>query len=82
MAQQVDLNHFISFELIRSANETAQIEDFDFVVELTEFNIRSMVLQFEFISPLSISTGTFSDIIRFTILEPDLFVSSVSGLTI
>lgn len=82
MTEQVDLNHFISFELIRSMNEKAEVKELMFDVELKEFNVREMILQFDFINPLSISTGDISDIIRFTILQPDLFVSSASGLTI
>ena len=38
-------------------NETAEIKELDFDVELKEFNVREMILQFDFINPLSISTG-------------------------
>ena len=82
LKEQIDLNHFMKFELIQGANDSAPIEEFNYVVELTEFTSRSMILKLEFEYPLSISTGSRPDIFRWTILNPNFFISKDSGKTI
>ena len=72
----------MQFELIRGANDSALLEEIEFAIELSEFTARSMRLKFEFIDPLSISTGKTPDKFRATIVEPNLFISKQSGKTV
>ena len=82
LENQIDLSRFMNFDLIRGANDSALVEDFDYAIQLNEFTARSMTLKFEFSDPLSISTGRTPDIFRAKIIEPNLFISKTTGKTV
>ena len=62
--KQIDLQQFVKFEIIRGAEDSAPIEEFDFIVELKELSNRALVYAFTFLNPLSISIGSRPDIFR------------------
>jgi len=69
--------------LIRGDNST-KIEDFEYTVEVTEFEQLHMKLQFNFTKPdpLNLSIGKELDKIRFNITRPELFTSAETLLPI
>ena len=68
--------------MIPGSNDSASVEDFDFSVEVTKFEPRELNIKFEFANPLAISIGKVPDIIRATVIKPDLFSSKDSGKTV
>ena len=82
LKNEVDLNRFMEFELIRGANDSALFEEIEYVVEISQFTARSMTLKLNFSDPLSISTGREPDIFRAKIIQPNLFISKQSGKTV
>ena len=72
----------MKFDLIRGANDSAQIEQFEFFVSIFELTPQELRIQFEFTNPLSISIGRSPDIMRTTIIDSDIFISEETGNTV
>ena len=72
----------MKFEILRGADDSAPIEEFDFEVELIELSARAIKYIFTFANPISISIGSKPDVFRKTIIKENLFISKETGRTI
>ena len=72
----------MKFELIRGAENSAPIEEFGFTVTVLSLTELEMTLQFEFNFPLSMSIGKRPEIMRTTVINPNLFASKATGITL
>ena len=72
----------MKFELIRGAEDSAPIEEFDFTVAVLSLTELELVLDFEFKFPLSMSIGKSPEIMRTTVINPNLFTSKMTGMTL
>ena len=80
---EINIRKLIEINLIRGDNST-QIEDFEYTVEVIEFTQLYMKLQLNFTNPdpLTLSTGKELDRIRFNLTHPELFTSAETLLSI
>ena len=72
----------MKFELIRGAEDSAPIDEFGFTVAMLSLTEFELVLKFEFSFPLSMSIGKSPEIMRTTIINPNLFTSKATGMTL
>lgn len=55
---------------------------FEFYAYALQFTPSELVIKFEFANPLLISIGQKLDIVRVTVIRPDLFIVKDSGKTV
>ena len=79
---EADLARFMRFDLIRGADDSAPISMFEFSVKVDKLTEYELVLSFDFVHPLSISVGKSPDIMRTTVIDPNLFISKATGKTL
>ena len=72
----------MKFDLIRGSNDSAPIEEFEFFVYVDKLTPFELQLRFEFSRPLSISIGSYSEVMRISVINPNLFISKKTGKTL
>ena len=72
----------MQFQIVRGANDSAPIDEFEFFVSLKELTSWNLLLKVNFTNPLSISIGKQPDILITTIIDPRLFISRNTGKTL
>ena len=69
--------------VVRGDDETsAPLSDLSFKVYLTDYMEDTVSLKFVFDKPLSVSTGSYPDILRIEFTDSRLFASQETGLTV
>ena len=68
-----DLSDFMTFEIQRGAEDSADSEDLAFVVTSAEIENNMLNFKLEFENPSKVSTGTRKDIMIVTIMDDSFF---------
>ena len=74
-----ELSDFLSFELQRGSEDSADIEDLAFKVKSKEVRDDMLYFDFEFEKPEKVSTGERKDVMVVTIMDDSFFTSQSSG---
>ena len=64
---------------MRASVDSADSSLLEFSVKIESITEVELVLYFDFVNPLSISTGSSPDVMRTTVIDPNIFVSKETG---
>ena len=75
----MDLDSFLTFELVRGSEDSSPSDQLTFSVEVTEIRNDDLHFKIMFDNPLSISSGSSKDIMIITSQDEAFFSSMSSG---